>query len=100
METIENLMQAEGIRHVDLPKIDTEARELSVVDGARAALEPGRIDAMKLAIDALNVVGRVFTADLRGRFGNGNSHRLLPNGLAPWALSNEPPGRCSEVRIS
>ena len=46
METIDSYMKDEGVADIDLLKIDVEGYELEVLEGAKDALERGRIKAI------------------------------------------------------
>lgn len=83
VDTIDNVMEADGIAHVDLLKIDTEGHELAVIDGAAAALAADRIDVVQFEFNEMHVISRVFLGDFQERLPDWQFFRLLPDGLAP-----------------
>jgi FkbM family methyltransferase len=82
--TVDHLMAEMGLDHIDLLKIDTEGRDLSVLMGARDALRNRKIRMIQFEFIPANIVAGVamhgFFAALQGyRIG-----RLCLNGTVRW----------------
>jgi hypothetical protein len=71
-----------GIAHVDVLKIDVEGHEVSVLEGARRALEEHRIAAIMFEFGSANINSRTFFGDFWNLFDtlSYNLYGVLPGG--------------------
>jgi FkbM family methyltransferase len=79
---------------IDLLKIDTEGNELAVLIGAERLIKAGRIRAIQLEFNAMNIASRVFFEDIRRTLPGWAFFRLLPSGFLPL-----PNGRPDKTEI-
>ena len=83
LTTVDEFIDSEGISHVALLKIDTEGSEKAVLEGAREAIRGGRIGAIQVEFNEMNVISRTFLRDILDLLPGYNFYRLLPDGLQP-----------------
>jgi FkbM family methyltransferase len=83
VETLDDLVEREGVSYIDFMKIDAEGNELAVLQGASKLLENGNIGCINFEFNEMNIVSRVFVRDFRKILHNYEFYRLLPNGLLP-----------------
>lgn len=70
----------EGLREVDLVKIDTEGYELQVLQGAFKMLRLGGIKAIQFEFNEMNIVSKASFKDFWDTLDNYRIFRLLPDG--------------------
>lgn len=82
LTTVDNFCEGEGVDRIDLLKLDVEGHELKILEGGRAMLDGGRVDALQFEFGAANVESRTFFRDffdlLADRY---VLYRVLQNGL-------------------
>jgi FkbM family methyltransferase len=78
--TIDDFMAKESIESLVLLKIDVEGHDLSVLEGARRAIERKQIEAIHFEFNEMNVISRVFLRDFMHILKNYDFYRLLPKG--------------------
>jgi FkbM family methyltransferase len=61
---LDDLLEADGMRHVDFLKLDLEGHELFALKGAQKYLELGRISALSFEFGSANVNSRTFFRDI------------------------------------
>ena len=84
--TVDRFLQERAIPQVDLMKIDVEGLEMSVLDGAKDALDAGRIGMVQFEFSELNVHSRTFFSDFKKTLQEFDLYRILGNGaLLPLA---------------
>jgi FkbM family methyltransferase len=83
VETLDDIVEREGIDYLDFLKIDTEGHELAVLRGASRMLREGRIGHIQFEFNALQVYSRAFFRDFRKVLSSYDLYRLLPRGLLP-----------------
>lgn len=90
LTTIDKFCEREGVDHIHLLKLDVEGHEFKILEGARATLDDGRVDALQFEFGAANVESRTFFRDffdlLAGRY---VLHRVLQDGLYPLSEYRE-----------
>lgn len=79
--TIDELMQQQKIKHIDILKIDTEGFEFEVLQGAAQTLEAKKISIIQFEFNEMNVHTHHFLHDFMKLLPNFSFYRLLPNGL-------------------
>ncbi len=79
--TVDRFLRERTIPHVDLMKIDVEGLEMSVLDGAKDALDAGRIGMVQFEFSELNVRSRTFFYDFNKTLQDFDLYRILGNGL-------------------
>jgi FkbM family methyltransferase len=91
--TIDDFVEREDVRHIDLLKIDTEGHEYEVLLGARRTLARGAIDTIHLEFNEMNVYSRVFCRDFYELLKDYDFFRMLPDGLLAlgpyWPVTSE-----------
>jgi FkbM family methyltransferase len=78
--TVDDVMAAEGLDHIDLLKIDVEGFEADVLRGAQRAIGARRIGVVQFEFNEMNVVSKHFLADFERLLPGYRLHRLLLNG--------------------
>src|SRR6185503_4254574 len=88
---LESLLAREGITRVDFMKVDVEAGEFELLEGARSALADGVFRHVFIEFNGPRLAerGRTFD-DLLGCFGEHRYHPA-PQDLAEWRRSALPP---------
>ena len=79
--TLDEILEAEGVRQIRLLKIDAEGHEMRVLRGAERYLRNGSIDCIQLEFNEMNVFSRVFFKDIYDFLPNYKLYRLLPRGM-------------------
>lgn len=79
--TLDEFVEEQEIRGIDLLKIDTEGNELSVLKGAVNSLSSGKIKVIHFEFNEMNVASRVFFKDFWQLLNDYTLYRLLPNGM-------------------
>ncbi len=87
--TVDRFLQERAIRHVDLMKIDVEGLEMSVLEGAKDALDAGRIGMVQFEFNEMNVHSRTFFRDFSTFLQGFDFYRILNNG-ALLSLAGQP----------
>ena len=79
---LDSYIEANGITQVDVPKIDVEGHEVSVLEGARRALKEHRIAAIMFEFGSANINSRTFFGDFWNLFDalSYDLHVVLPGG--------------------
>src|SRR6185437_9811418 len=80
---LDDFAAANGIKSIDLLKIDTEGHELKVLHGAGGLLSNGAIRTIQFEFNSLHVLTRVFMKDFFDLLSDYSLFRLLPSGLLP-----------------
>lgn len=93
LDTLDNILAAESVVHIDLLKIDVEGNELSVLQGAKNALSKNIIDIIHFEFNVTNIISRAFFNDFVTILPQYNFYRLLPNAFLPIDNSNKTPLR-------
>lgn len=75
-----------GVDHIDLLKIDTEGHELEVLAGATRLLREGRVRAVQLEFNEMNVISRTYFRDFRAVLEGYDLYRMVRDGLIPINL--------------
>ena len=70
VETIEDIVLAQGIDRIDFLKIDCEGSELSILKGASSLIEQDAIGCVHFEFNEMNVVSRCFVRDFLHPEGN------------------------------
>ncbi len=84
--TVDRFLQERTIAHVDLMKIDVEGLEMSVLEGAKDALDAGRVGMVQFEFNEMNVHSRTFFRDFSTFLQEFDFYRILNNGaLLPLA---------------
>lgn len=83
LETIDNFVKKENIRHIDFLKIDTEGYEYHVLKGAMKTIMKKKIDVIQFEFNEMNVYTRVFLRDFIELLVDFKLYRLMPD----WLLS-------------
>ncbi|MFZ4631397.1 MAG: FkbM family methyltransferase [Bacteroidia bacterium] len=83
LNTIDHFLETEGINQVLFLKIDTEGHEYAILQGAKQALQNGRILWIQFEFNEMNVASRVFFKDFWDLLKDYRLFRLTPNGLMP-----------------
>jgi FkbM family methyltransferase len=79
LTTLDQFMDSEGIKEIDLLKIDTEGNELQVLRGGGVAISEGRIRAIHFEFNEMNVSSRAYFRDFWKLLDRYRFYRLLPN---------------------
>lgn len=79
--TLDEVLEAEGVRQIRLLKIDAEGHEMRVLRGAERYLRNGSIDCIQLEFNEMNVFSRVFFKDIYDFLPDYKLYRLLPRGM-------------------
>jgi len=79
--TLDDFIESKGIDVVKLLKIDTEGNELLVLQGAKKAIESGKIKAIHFEFNEMNVASRTFFRDFWKILESYRFYRLLPSGM-------------------
>jgi FkbM family methyltransferase len=87
LDTLDNYLHEHDIESIDLLKIDTEGNEIFVLQGAKNALNDGRIKIIQMEFSQLNIPSGAFFKDFMKILSNYNIYRLLPNGFLPLDYS-------------
>jgi FkbM family methyltransferase len=80
---LDDFITQKSITKIDLLKIDTEGNEMAVLKGAETALKSGKIEAIQIEFNEMNVVSRVFLKDFIDYLADYNFYRLLQDGYIP-----------------
>ncbi len=83
LDTIDHFLEAQGIDRVLFLKIDTEGHEYAVLQGAKQALQEGRIQWIQFEFNEMNIASRVFFKDIWDLLSDYRLFRLTPHGLMP-----------------
>ncbi len=82
IKTLDKFLLSEGIEKIDYLKIDVEGHELKVLEGAKQALNEGRIDHIQFEFGESMVDSRVFFRDFWELLHEDYKiYRILPKGL-------------------
>ena len=81
--TIDAFINARGISHVTLLKVDAEGHELAILRGARESIASGAIDVVQFEFNEMNVISRVFFRDFYDVLPGFSFYRMVVDGLAP-----------------
>lgn len=87
--TLDEFVDQQGIKHIDLLKIDTEGHELNVLEGAQQSIRKGIIDAVHFEFNEMNVVSGAFMRDFEHALAGYDLYRMLPDELL--SLKGKPP---------
>jgi FkbM family methyltransferase len=83
--TLDEYVESNGIRTIDLLKIDVEGHELDVLKGAKSTLDDNRIKCIQFEFGGCNIDTRVFFQDfwyfLSGNYGF-KIYRIAPLGVS------------------
>jgi len=82
VDTVDALLEARGIEHLTLLKVDAEGHELAILRGAKTAIEAGRIDVVQFEFNEMNVMSRVFFRDFYDALPGFLFYRMVVDGLA------------------
>mgnify|MGYP000191615289 CR=1 FL=1 len=91
LDTLDNILAAESVSHIDLLKLDIEGNELSALQGAKSALAKNTIDIIQIEFTVINIISRSFFNDFVAILPQYNFYRLLPNAFLPIDNSNKTP---------
>jgi FkbM family methyltransferase len=80
-KTLDETLEAEGVRRISVLKIDAEGHEMRVLRGAERYLRSGSIDCIQLEFNEMNVFSRVFFKDIYDFLPDYKLYRLLPRGM-------------------
>ena len=83
IETIDNFICTNGIKHIHFIKIDTEGNDINVLRGALNSIKTGVIDVIQFEFNTMNIVSRTFMKDAFELLGDYQLFRMLPRGLLP-----------------
>jgi len=83
MKTVDKIMEENNISVIDFLKIDVEGHELAVVQGAKEAVNHGRVKVIQYEFNHPNIVSRVFMRDFRKELPDYDFFRLLEGGILP-----------------
>lgn len=86
--TIDDVLAEKEIAEVDLLKIDTEGHELAVLKGAANLIKSRGVKIIQLEFNVMNLVSRVFVADIVKTLPGYRGYRMLPASLIP--LNDDP----------
>lgn len=79
--TIDAFMAEQHLDVIDFLKIDTEGHELSVLQGAQAALQAQRIRLIQFEFGQMHAINHLFLREFQLALPNFHLHRMLPDGL-------------------
>jgi FkbM family methyltransferase len=82
VDTVDALLEAKGIEHLTLLKVDAEGHELAVLRGAHKAIAAGQIDVVQFEFNEMNVMSRVFFRDFYAALPGFVFYRMVVDGLA------------------
>ncbi|MFZ0565485.1 MAG: FkbM family methyltransferase [Chlamydiales bacterium] len=81
--TLDSIINAEKITHIDLLKIDVEGYEYEVLKGGYKALRSEMIQTIQFEFNSMNIFRRRFLRDFQDLLPNYEFFRLLPKGKIP-----------------
>lgn len=82
LDTLDNYVKAQGIKRIDLLKLDVEGNELNVLKGAEASLSEGIIKAIQIEFGGCNIDSRTFIRDFWNILSKDfTMYRILRDGL-------------------
>ena len=90
--TLDQFCADHGIEHINLLKIDVEGFERSVLEGAQRMLTAGRIDAVQLEFNEMNLDSHTTVEEVQALLPGLVLHRVLFDGNL-LSLDNAPPVR-------
>ncbi len=79
--TLDEFIVENGLKHVDLLKIDTEGYELNVLKGGIEAIRSGVFKVIQFEFNEMNVLSRVFFRDFIEILPQYQFYRMLPGSL-------------------
>jgi FkbM family methyltransferase len=90
---LDDFIEQQGLKQINLLKIDTEGHEYEVLLGSRRAIERGLIDTVHIEFNEMNVISRVFCRDFYELLKDYDFFRMLPDGLLAlgpyWSITCE-----------
>lgn len=92
LKCLDNFIESEMIKSIDLLKIDTEGNELNVLMGAKEAISKGKIKVIQFEFNEFNILNRIFLRDFFELLKDYKFFRILRKGLMP--LRNYDPSLC------
>lgn len=81
LTTLDQFIESENIKVIDLLKIDTEGNELQVLRGGVNAIQSGKIKTIHFEFNEMNVSSRAFFRDFWKLLDGYRFFRLLPNDM-------------------
>jgi FkbM family methyltransferase len=80
MDTVDHYSATHSVPRIDLLKIDVEGSEIQVIRGARDLIRSGKILAIQLEFNTMNIVSRTFMRDIIDAIPGYAIFRILNNG--------------------
>ena len=81
--TIDDYVEANGIEHIDLLKLDIEGGEKAALEGARRTLAAGRVDVIQFEFNAHALIAGFSLLSLSKILEGFDIYRVVTNGLVP-----------------
>lgn len=78
--TLDDFCAEQGIKSINLLKVDTEGNELKCLIGAEKLLNEGKIHAIQFEFNEMNIISRCTFKDFWELLSNFKLYRLLPGG--------------------
>jgi FkbM family methyltransferase len=79
---LDEYIDSQKIHKINLLKIDVEGAELSVVIGAKKAIQKNKVDLIQFEFNSMNIKSKAFFLDFINILPNYAFYRMLPDGLA------------------
>ncbi len=79
--TVDQFVEQQAIRHINLIKIDVEGNELRVLQGATKTIGKNMVDLIQFEFNETSMIDRVFLKDFYELLPNYDFFRMLPDGL-------------------
>ncbi len=80
---VDDFVRKEGLKEIDLLKIDTEGSEFDVLKGCSDFIAQKKIKAIHFEFNEMNIASRVFFKDFWEFLADYEFYRMMPNGLVP-----------------
>lgn len=83
LKCLDNFIETEKIKTIDLLKIDTEGNELNVLMGAKETISKGKIKVIQFEFNEFNILNRIFLRDFFELLKDFQFYRILRKGIMP-----------------